>query len=414
MGPARPASVPVAVHQRVHPWLHERVPERARAGCVDDAAPCAGRSRAGHCLGDVRCAHARAGGDAGLRALTRRGAPGGDAVDLACRRGRLRANPRRVDRPVPRRSCAAARAHPALPHAVSDRRARAARAHVPRVLLLDAGEGARPSGTSAALATFPAGGDGDLAEIARASTARSGHAGAAFDRLRPLVGKVVDPTARAHPPGGGVARRDRGQARLRSHRLHGHLAAKREEEDRDGGPREGAGGPREARRDGAHERAAGDAIRRACVGLRARDSAARLRATRGPSRCARNDPDLARWLCRSSRARRSWATRRGRSASSPPRSVVSRQVDGRTIGLVLPTGSNDLRDEAAAIMRGARGRSISRGADPASGDRTKLSRGTTAGSRPRRAHDERARRGRGGGDPGGARSGVGRSRREVG
>ncbi len=86
----------------------------------------------------------------------------------------------------------------------------------------------------------------------------------------------------------------------------------------------------------------------------------------------RNDSVLARWLV----AGETNAPLLGDVAGALNELAVTKpglsNIDGRTIGLVLPTGSTDLRDEAAAIMRGVTWALELPREDPTKGDGTKL------------------------------------------
>src|SRR5207244_4135237 len=85
-----------------------------------------------------------------------------------------------------------------------------------------------------------------------------------------------------------------------------------------------------------------------------------------------NDSDLARWLVSTEATTGTIGGEEGALGELATTHRGLATVDGRMIGLVLPTGSSDLRDEAAAVMRGAaRALDLPR-ADPSAGDRTKL------------------------------------------
>ena len=92
----------------------------------------------------------------------------------------------------------------------------------------------------------------------------------------------------------------------------------------------------------------------------------------GAEALAKNDSDLARWLV----SGESTAPLLGQDEGALGELATTKRglanIDGRTIGLVLPTGSTDLRDEAAAIMLGVAWALDLPRADPSKGDRTKL------------------------------------------
>ena len=85
----------------------------------------------------------------------------------------------------------------------------------------------------------------------------------------------------------------------------------------------------------------------------------------------RNDSDLARWLV-SGESTPLLGTEEGALGELATTKRGLSNIDGRTIGLVLPTGSTDLRDEAAAIMRGVAWALDPPRDDLSKGDRTKL------------------------------------------
>jgi hypothetical protein len=224
----------------------------------------------------------------------------------------------------------------------------------------------------AQLATLPPGATNDLAEIARARDLRlRGHPDAAFERLRPLVGKVVDPTSRA------ILQEEVSVAAVEAKREYEAIAymdawlRNAAEEDRvsvQGKVRTALAAEPEA------------VLVTALRAMRAGGAASgygreiQLLVTErlAAIALARNDSDLARWLVATDSSTPLLGDAEGALGELATTKRGLATVDGRTVGLVLPTGSTDLRDEAAAIMRGAAWALDLPRADETRGDRTKL------------------------------------------
>jgi hypothetical protein len=238
--------------------------------------------------------------------------------------------------------------------------------------LIDAGDLPAGEAQLAILETLPPGATRDLVVVARAKDQRlRGHAEAAFDGLRPLVGKEVDATTRA------ILQEEVSLAAIEGKRDYEAIAyfdtwlRNAAEEDH-------------------------DSVRAKVAAALAREpepvlmDALRAMRSAGPSsgygreiqklvteRLAaiaieRKDSDLARWLVTADTAGALLGEAEGALGELATTKRGLATVDGRTIGLVLPTGSSDLRDEAAAILRGAASALDLPRDDPSKGDRTKL------------------------------------------
>jgi len=224
----------------------------------------------------------------------------------------------------------------------------------------------------AQLASLPPGATHDLAEIARAEDLRlRGQPDAAFELLRPLVGKVVDPTSRA------ILQEEVSLAAVEARREYEAIAymdawlRTATEEDHDAvrekvkaalvtEPETVLVNALRAMRSGGAASGYGREIQ---LLVTERLAAVAL---------SRNDSDLARWLVSADSGSPLLGDAEGAlgELATTKRGLAS--VDGRTIGLVLPTGSSDLRDEAAAIMRGAAWALELPRSDESKGDHTKL------------------------------------------
>ena len=205
----------------------------------------------------------------------------------------------------------------------------------------------------AAMAEPPPGTAHDLFLVARAKDLRRHHdADAAFDLLRPLVGKMVDATAR------GLLDEEVSLDALEAHRDYEAIAYMdawirgANEEARDEVlmrvakvlmllPEESLVGSLRAMRAEGSSKGYGVEIRRLVT--------ERI----GRIAVERNDPPLARWLldpdAGSAPVVGSVGVELGELATSK-RGLGN--VAGRTVGLVLPTSSNDLRGKAADVVRG--------------------------------------------------------------
>jgi hypothetical protein len=211
----------------------------------------------------------------------------------------------------------------------------------------------------------------DLAEIARAKLLRlQGHADAAFDRVRALVGKLVDPVSRAI---------------LSEEVSLDAVGAKRDYEAiayMDAWLRNASEEDHDAVRDEVTAVIAKEpdlvlqnVLRATRAGPQSgygREIQRIITERLGAVALERNDPDLARWLVSGESSAPLLGTEEGALGELATTKRGLSNIDGRTIGLVLPTGSTDLRDEAAAIMRGAAWALDLPRDDPAKGDRTKL------------------------------------------
>ena len=219
---------------------------------------------------------------------------------------------------------------------------------------------------------LPPGSTRDLAEIARAKLLRlHGQPGPAFERVRALVGKLVDPVARS------LLNEEVSLAAVEAKREYEAIAymdtwlRNASEEDHDAVKEEVTRALAKepdtvlenalrAMRSGGAASGYGREIQR-LIGERLAQVA-----------LARNDSDLARWLV----AGESSAPLLGDTEGALGELATSKRgltnVDGRTVGLVLPTGSTDLRDEAAAIMRGVAWALDLPRDDPSKGDGSKL------------------------------------------
>ncbi len=224
----------------------------------------------------------------------------------------------------------------------------------------------------AKLASLPPGATSDLATIARAEDLRlRGHPDQAFDLLRSLVGKVVEPTSRA------ILQEEVSLAAIEAKRDYEAIAymdswlRNAAEEDHDA-----VRAKVKAALANEPETVLMNALRAMRSGGPAsgygREIQLLVTAALAEIALARNDSDLARWLVSVDSAAPLLGEAEGALGELATTKRGLATVDGRTIGLVLPTGSSDLRDEAAAIMRGAAGALDLPRADPTKGDRTKL------------------------------------------
>jgi hypothetical protein len=239
--------------------------------------------------------------------------------------------------------------------------------------LIDMGDLKEASVQLARLDGLPAGSTDDLAEIARAKLLRiRGQPGAAFERVRALVGKLVDPVSRA------ILNEEISLAAVEAKRDYEAIAymdawlRNASEEDHDTVKDEVTA---------AIAKEPDAVLQNALRAMRTGGAASgygreiqRIVSERlGAVALARNDSDLARWLVSGeTSAAPLLGTDEGALGELATTKRGLANVDGRTIGLVLPTGSTDLRDEAAAIMRGVAWALDLPRSDPSKGDRTKL------------------------------------------
>ena len=233
--------------------------------------------------------------------------------------------------------------------------------------LIDMGDLTEASVQLARLDGLSPGATNDLAEIARAKLLRlRGHPDVAFERVRVLVGKLVDPVSRAL---------------LNEEVSLDAVGAKRDYEAiayMDAWLRNASEDDHDAVRDEVTAVIAREpdtvlkdvlrAMRTGPASGYGREIQRIITERLGAVALERNDSDLARWLVSAEsntllpgELDELATTKRGLS-----------NIEGRTIGLVLPTGSTDLRDEAAAIMRGVAWALDLPRDDPSKGDRTKL------------------------------------------
>jgi hypothetical protein len=224
----------------------------------------------------------------------------------------------------------------------------------------------------ALLSTLAPGATKDLAEIARAEDMRlRGHPDLAFDRLRPLVGKVVDPISRA------ILQEEVSLAAIEAKRDYEAIAYM------DSWLRNAAEEDHDAVRAKVKDALASEPETVLMNALRAmrsggpasgygREIQLLVTAQLAQVALSRNDSDLARWLVSADSAAPLLGDAEGALGELATTKRGLATVDGRTIGLVLPTGSTDMRDEAASIMRGAAWALDLPRADASKGDRTKL------------------------------------------
>ncbi len=222
------------------------------------------------------------------------------------------------------------------------------------------------------LASLPPGATNDLAEVVRAKDLRlRGHAEAAFDRLRLLVGKEVDATTRA------ILQEEIALAAIEGKRDYEAIAyldawlRNAAEEDHDAvRAKVTAALAKEP------EPVLMDALRAMRSGGPAsgygREIQKLVTERLGAIAIERKDADLARWLVTADTGTALLGESEGALGELATTKRGLSSVDGRTIGLVLPTGSSDLRDEAAAILRGTAWALDLPRDDAAKGDRTKL------------------------------------------
>jgi hypothetical protein len=243
-------------------------------------------------------------------------------------------------------------------------------------ILLDVGEGARADRFLRQLEqTVPPGATRDLVTIARAKHDRTimRRAGVAFEHIRPLVGKVVDPASRA------LLQEEVSLSAIESQRDYEAIAymdawlANAGEEERDGV---------RVKVSEALARLPQSVLEGALRAMRARGTSSgygreiqRLVSERlAAIAVASGDPDLARWLLDPNAGTALLGGSALGELATSHRGANS--VDARTVGLVLPSASNELRDEAADVMRGvAWALDLPRRdtSDTSAGDRTRLS-----------------------------------------
>ena len=238
--------------------------------------------------------------------------------------------------------------------------------------LIDMGDLPEASVQLARLDGLAEGSTNDLAEIARAKLLRlRGDPGGAFERVRTLVGKLVDPVSRA------ILSEEVSLAAVEAKRDYEAIAymdawlRNASEEDHDHVKEEVTA---------ALAKEPDTVLENALRAMRSGGAASgygreiqRLVTERlGAVALARNDSDLARWLVSGETSAPLLGTDEGALGELATTKRGLSSIDGRTIGLVLPTGSSDLRDEAAAIMRGVAWALDLPREDPARGDRTKL------------------------------------------
>ena len=221
------------------------------------------------------------------------------------------------------------------------------------------------------LGVRPPGATDDLAEVARAKLQRlQGHADLAFERLKPLVGKMVDPVSRA------LLQEEVSLAAIEAKRDYEAIAymdawlrnAGEEEHD---DVRAAVAKALEKESESVLENEL--RVMRSGGGSGYGREIQRLITERlGALALARGDSDLARWLVSSDTRTSMLGTDEGALGELATTKRGLATVDGRAIGLVLPTGSSDLRDEAAAIMRGVAWALDLPRSNPDAGDLTKL------------------------------------------
>ena len=221
-------------------------------------------------------------------------------------------------------------------------------------------------------AQLAAGSTNDLADIARAKLLRlQGHPEAAFERVRALVGKLVDPVARA------LLNEEVSLAAVEAKREYEAIAYM------DAWLRNASEDDHDAVKDAVTHALAKEpdqVLENALRAMRSGGAASgygreiqRLISERlGAVALERNDSVLARWLVAGEANAPLLGTEEGALGELATTKRGLSNLDGRTIGLVLPTGSTDLRDEAAAIMRGVAWALDLPRDDPSKGDRTKL------------------------------------------
>lgn len=242
-------------------------------------------------------------------------------------------------------------------------------------ILLDAGDTGRADFFLRSLEVVaPAGATRDLVTIGRAKQLRLlGHPDRAFDLLRPLVGKMVDPASRA------LFQEEVSLSAIEAHRDYEAIAymdawlRNVSEEDRD---------VVRTKVVAALQKLPDNVLEGSLRAMRARGAASgygreiqRLVSERlAQIAIERGDPDLARWLLNPEGGAPSLV---GSAEGALGELATSRRgissVEGRRIGLLLPTASNDLRDEAAAVMRGVAWALELPRPNPSAADGTRLS-----------------------------------------
>ena len=215
-----------------------------------------------------------------------------------------------------------------------------------------------------------AGSTSDLAEIARAKLLRlQGKPGVAFERVRALVGKLVDPVSRA------ILNEEVSLSAVGAQRDYEAIAymdtwlRNASEEDHDTVRDEVTAVI--AKEPASVLQNALRAMRSGPASGYGREIQRIITERLGAVALERNDSDLARWLV-SGESTPLLGTEEGALGELATTKRGLSNIDGRTIGLVLPTGSTDLRDEAAAIMRGVAWALNLPRDNPSKGDRTKL------------------------------------------
>ncbi|HEY2517026.1 MAG TPA: hypothetical protein VGI39_39410 [Polyangiaceae bacterium] len=240
------------------------------------------------------------------------------------------------------------------------------------IALLDEGNLRDAATELGLLGVRPPGATDDLAEIARAKLQRrQGHPDLAFERLKPLVGKMVDPVSRA------LLQEEVSLAAIEAKRDYEAIAymdawlRNAGEEERD---------DVRAAVAKALEKESEPVLENELRVMRSGGGSSgygreiqRLITERlGVLALARGDSDLARWLVSSDSRSTMLGSDEGALGELATTKRGLATVDGRAIGLVLPTGSSDLRDEAAAITRGVAWALDLPRSDPEAGDKTKL------------------------------------------
>ncbi len=262
----------------------------------------------------------------------------------------------------------------------SDGDATLARAYL-AFLALDARDGARADAYLRSLeATTPPGSTRDLVTIARAEHERviRGRPAVAFELLRPLVGKVVDPASRA------LLQEGVSLAAIEAHRDYEAIAymdtwlANAAEEER---------APVHAKVQAALAKLPPSVLEGSLRAMRARGGASgygreieRLVSERlAEIAVANGDPDMARWLLDPTAGTALLGDAEGALSALSTSHRGESRLDGRTVGLLLPTGSDDFRNEAADVMRGVAWALDLPRRNPTAGDATKLSTRDDAG-----------------------------------
>jgi hypothetical protein len=237
---------------------------------------------------------------------------------------------------------------------------------------IDEGDLPEASAQLAHLGVLPLGATSDLAEVAHARLLRlRGYGDQAFEALRPLVGKMVDPVSRA------LLNEEVSLAAVDAKRDYEAIA------DMDTWLRNASDEDHEAVKEKVTAALAKESqavLVNALRAMRAGGAASgygreiqRLVSERlGALALAKNDSDLARWLVEGDLGAPLLGQEEGALGELATTKRGLANIDGRTIGLVLPTGSADLRDEAAAITLGVAAALDLPRSDASQGDHTKL------------------------------------------